>query len=204
MRKQVIAFMLVGIMSVSGTDLMIDNVQVCASEAENTADTQAEEKEQGAGEIQAEEKEQGVEEIQAEEKEQEADTDNEKPVIYCETLTIDKTETVVGDTVKFSVRATDNREVDRVTISLLNGDNYKPHPYTEMTYNEETGFYEYYLLIDDEFPGGNWRINGIHAYDTAGNTSIVSYLVDKEEGMWDFTVENPNVDSEPQESKIIH
>lgn len=99
MRKQVIAFMLVGIMSVSGTDLMIDNVQVCASEAENTADTQAEEKEQGAGEIQAEEKEQGVEEIQAEEKEQEADTDNEKPVIYCETLTIDKTETVVGDTV---------------------------------------------------------------------------------------------------------
>lgn len=135
--------------------------------------------------------------VQAEFEEQNEEKDTEPPVIHCDTLTIDKIEAKVGDTIKFSVRVTDNNELKRVVIGFENPDNNQIIRWPQMEYNPDTDKYEYDLFIDKEFPAGKWRISSVLAYDVDDNNDVEIYNANHDaNGMWDFTVDNLNIDSE--------
>lgn len=118
--------------------------------------------------------------------------DSEKPIIDKSTLTIDKDKVINGDVVTVSVKVSDNIEVSEVSISFYNSNAGTGLWNRYMSYNKETDMFEYNFAVDNTIQAGQWNIEYIFAYDTAGNSDHLIFGEDK----YTFYVINDEVDSE--------
>ena len=125
-------------------------------------------------------------------KRDESNVDSEAPVIDVSSVKLSTKSATTGDTVKISIKITDNVDVDRAVIQLINYDTGKIIGWTNLTYNETTGLYEYSLEITDDIPNGHWYIDNIQAYDAANNASMESF----ERNEYGFIVKDTKADSE--------
>ena len=100
--------------------------------------------------------------------------DSEAPVIDVNSINFSTKLATTGDTVKISMKITDNVGVDRAYIQLINYDTDKIIGWTNLTYNETTGLYEYSVEITDAISNGHWYIDNIQAYDAVNNVSMES------------------------------
>ena len=125
-------------------------------------------------------------------KKDESNVDSEAPVIDVSSIKLSTTSATKGDTVKISIKIQDNVGVDRAFIKLINYDTGKIIDWTNLTYNETTGLYEYSLEIKDDIPNGHWYIDNIQAYDAVNNVSMESFKRNE----YGFIVSNTKADSE--------
>ena len=108
-------------------------------------------------------------------KKDESNVDSEAPVIDVSSIKLSTTSATKGDTVKISIKIQDNVGVDRAFIKLINYDTGKIIDWTNLTYNETTGLYEYSLEITDAISNDHWYIDNIQAYDAVNNASMESF-----------------------------
>lgn len=109
-------------------------------------------------------------------------SDTEAPVIDNTTIAIANQEISIGESATLSVKITDNMEMGIVSLSIQNQETGKLLAYPQMTYNNETGFYEYTLTAYETIPSGHWRLCSIFANDAAGNLNLQSYF------NWDYYI----------------
>ena len=93
--------------------------------------------------------------------------DLEAPVIDLTTLTVDPVNAAPGDTVKISVKVTDESAITSVSIWIQQPNGHEL-TWQEMTYNSETKKYERTIAITDETLNGQWQANRIVARDELG------------------------------------
>ena len=125
--------------------------------------------------------------------------DSESPVIDVNSIDFNTKSATTGDTVKISIKITDNVEVGRAVIQLINYDTGKIIGWTNLTYNEATELYEYSLEITDDIPNGHWYIDNIQAYDAANNASMESFKRNE----YGFIVTRNNVDVHKWNNGVI-
>ena len=125
--------------------------------------------------------------------------DSESPVIDVNSIDFNTKSATTGDTVKISIKITDNVEVGRAVIQLINYDTGKIIGWTNLTYNETTGLYEYSLEITDDISNGHWYIDNIQAYDAANNASMESFKRNE----YGFIVTRNNVDVHKWNNGVI-
>lgn len=92
------------------------------------------------------------------------DVDMIGPTIYEDTVSVDKSYVEKGDKVKVSLKAVDKSGISRVTVNYqeLKGDEFK---HVNLEFNKETGYFEGYINIDDNFKEGTYRVWNIMAMD---------------------------------------
>ena len=132
-------------------------------------------------------------------KRDESNVDSEAPVIDVSSVKLSTKSATTGDTVKISIKITDNVDVDRAVIQLINYDTGKIIGWTNLTYNETTGLYEYSLEITDDISNGHWYIDNIQAYDAANNASMESFKRNE----YGFIVTRNNVDVHKWNNGVI-
>ena len=132
-------------------------------------------------------------------KRDESNVDSEAPVIDVSSVKLSTKSATTGDTVKISIKITDNVEVGRAVIQLINYDTGKIIGWTNLTYNETTGLYEYSLEITDDIPNGHWYIDNIQAYDATNNASMESFKRNE----YGFIVTRNNVDVHKWNNGVI-
>ena len=132
-------------------------------------------------------------------KRDESNVDSESPVIDVSSVKLSTKSATTGDTVKISIKITDNVDVDRAVIQLINYDTGKIIGWTNLTYNETTGLYEYSLEITDDISNGHWYIDNIQAYDAANNASMESFKRNE----YGFIVTRNNVDVHKWNNGVI-
>ena len=125
--------------------------------------------------------------------------DSESPVIDVNSIDFNTKSATTGDIVKISIKITDNVEVGRAVIQLINYDTGKIIGWTNLTYNEATELYEYSLEITDDIPNGHWYIDNIQAYDAANNASMESFKRNE----YGFIVTRNNVDVHKWNNGVI-
>ena len=118
--------------------------------------------------------------------------DSESPIIDVNSIKLSTKSATTGDTVKISIKITYNISVDRANIQLINYDTGKIIGWTNLTYNEKMGLYEYSLEITDAISNGHWYIDNIQAYDAVNNVSMESFKRNE----YGFIVSNTKADSE--------
>ena len=101
--------------------------------------------------------------------------DSEAPVIDVGSIKFSKDSATVGDTVKISVKITDNVVINESAIILENYETGKKIHLQKGIYNENTKKYEYSLDINDDIPNGHWYISSIQARDKADNLGIETF-----------------------------
>ena len=101
-----------------------------------------------------------------------ATSDKESPEICKGSLAFDSISGSVGDKIKFTVKVTDNEEINYVGVIFKNIETSNDRGICPMEYNEETGLYEYYFEIKDNTPTGHWYVFCLLAQDKAGNDNI--------------------------------
>ncbi len=119
--------------------------------------------------------------------------DSENPVIHGDTLTIDKKELALGETVTISVKISDNTKVQCASISMKNIDSDKRIYYKDMTYNSKTDRFEYCMTANDKEDVGHWEIYSMLAYDVIDNADVCSFeswfIVSPDKNGWDYSCE---------------
>ena len=111
--------------------------------------------------------------------------DSEAPVIDAGSLTFDKTQVKAGDTVKATLKATDNVGITSISLNFEHIQRRRTMS-MPMTYNEATGLYEGSLEITPEVLLGDWKVRA-GASDKQGNSSSVSefstrlHVIDEDE-----------------------
>lgn len=101
--------------------------------------------------------------------------DSEKPVIDRNSVTLSATSVTVGDSVKVSVKITDNVGVSRADVCFYNVDAGRSTKCLPLSYNTTTGLYEYSFTITDTTAHGHWYVDYIHAYDFVDNSATLSF-----------------------------
>ena len=96
----------------------------------------------------------------------------------------------MGDTVKISVKITDNVGINESVIILENYETGKKIHLQKGIYNENTKKYEYSLDINVDIPNGHWYISSIQARDKADNLGIETF----QQNEYSFIVMRNNVD----------
>ena len=125
-------------------------------------------------------------------KKDESNVDSEAPVIDVSSVKLSTKSATTGDTVKISIKIKDNVGVNRAFIQLINNDTDKIIGWTDLTYNEITGLYEYSLEITDDISNGHWYVSGVQAYDAVNNVGIESFKCNE----YGFIVKDTKADSE--------
>ena len=100
--------------------------------------------------------------------------DSEKPVIDTSSIKMSSSTGTTGDTIKISVKITDNVGVKRAVVSFQNVETAKLMSYEKMLYNENTGLFEYEFKITDETANGHWYLSEIQGYDLSDNVDVIS------------------------------
>ncbi|MCM3729129.1 Ig-like domain-containing protein, partial [Neobacillus cucumis] len=122
-----------------------------------------------------------------------ASADVTNPVI--ESIQVDKTEVTSGDTIKVSVKATDDVGVSRVYV-------YYKSPTTNKTigiypnYNSLTNSYEGSYKITSNSESGTYKVSSVYVYDTSDNVTYLPSYSDYENklGSGQFTVSGTTAD----------
>lgn len=97
--------------------------------------------------------------------------DSESPVIDANSLSFDKTHAKLGDTVKATLKATDNVGITDISLHFEHVQRGRTMSMS-MTYNENTEYYEGCLKITPEVLLGYWKVSA-SAADAQGNGSSV-------------------------------
>ena len=118
--------------------------------------------------------------------------DSEAPVIDVGSIKFSKDSATVGDTVKISVKITDNVVINESAIILENYETGKKIHLQKGIYNENTKKYECSLDINDDIPNGHWYISSIQARDKADNLGIETF----QQNEYSFIVQGTKADSE--------
>ena len=134
-------------------------------------------------------------------KKDESNVDSEAPVIDVSSIKLSTTSATKGDTVKISMKITDNIGITEASFQLTNFETKKDLGWPRLKFNEKTGLYEYSLEITDNLPNGHWYISGIQVRDATDNLGIETFsFKDKH---W-LTVSRNNIDVHQwDEGKII-
>lgn len=111
------------------------------------------------------------------------DVDMIGPTIYEDTVSVDKSYVEKGDKVKVSLKAVDKSGISRITVNYqgLTGDEFK---HVNLEFNKETGYFEGYINIDDNFKEGTYRIWNIMAIDNENNSTVLYSKDTTEKGEW--------------------
>ena len=93
------------------------------------------------------------------------DADMEAPIIDLSTLKVDRKEATLGDTIKISIKVTDQSNINDVCIHYK-----KPITKTmsndiHLDYNSENQLFEKTLTIDNSYEAGDWQVYDITATD---------------------------------------
>ena len=116
--------------------------------------------------------------------------DSEKPVIDANSITFSATSGTVGDSIKISMKITDNVGVSSASLWLYCSESGKDRR-SDLSYNTATGLYEYSFDITENTSHGHWYIMYIFAHDLVDNTECLSSW---EHNAQSFTVCEPNED----------
>ena len=108
--------------------------------------------------------------------------DSESPSIEKSSIRISKHEAKVGDDIVISVKAYDNIGITRINVDICKSEEIIGKQYN-MTYNEDTGFYEY-TFKPDQTNVGRYYIGSVYAYDAAGNSSSVKFSKYDVDAIW--------------------
>jgi len=91
------------------------------------------------------------------------------PVIDTASLSVDKTSVTSGDTVRLSVKVSDNGALDSVMVVYMTPQT-KSWSKTYLSYDSTTGYYEKSISVSDTTETGDWTIRMITATDTSENS----------------------------------
>ena len=133
------------------------------------------------------------------------DVDREAPAIDFSTLKADRSQTTAGDSVKVSVKVTDESGVAEVGVEYKQPlhDRWKE---VILSYNEATGLYEGYIYIGNDSDYGDWQITYIYARDmeynfgSYGNYESSEPVPEAESAT--FSVEGTNPDLTPPDINL--
>lgn len=114
--------------------------------------------------------------------------DSEKPVIDVNSITFSATSGTIGDSIKISMKITDNVGVSRASFWLYCPESGKVRT-LDLSYNTATGLWEYSFDITENTSRGHWNIEYIFAYDLVDNVECLSSWKLKSQS---FTVNEPN------------
>ena len=95
-------------------------------------------------------------------------TDIGAPEINVQSLKVDKKQVKIGDSVKVSIRITDETEIKHVFMFYQRPQT-KNTEYMVLTYNNITGYYEGEIEIKETSESGIWKISWIEAEDIYDN-----------------------------------
>ena len=95
-------------------------------------------------------------------------TDIGAPEINVQSLKVDKKQVKIGDSVKVSIRITDETEIKHVFMFYQRPQT-KNTEYMVLTYNNITGYYEGEIEIKETSESGIWKISWIKAEDIYDN-----------------------------------
>ncbi|MEO2075915.1 MAG: Ig-like domain-containing protein [Bacillus sp. (in: firmicutes)] len=103
-----------------------------------------------------------------------SDADITPPVF--DSITVDKTEATVGDTVKVTLKATDDVGINSNYITVRYGTPITNKVlYVSMQYNDQSKAYEGSLTITSTYESGEYRITGLQIYDTSMNLTNIDW-----------------------------
>ena len=125
-------------------------------------------------------------------KKDESNVDSEAPVIDVSSIKLSTTSATKGDTVKISMKITDNIGITEASFQLTNFETKKDLGWPRLKFNEKTGLYEYSLEVTDDLPNGHWYISGIQVRDAANNLGIETF----NQNEYSFIVTGTKADSE--------
>ncbi len=129
-----------------------------------------------------------------------AEADIEKPVIDISTLTVSTKNATVGDTVRFSIKITDNVKVKRATIYLKSPITQKT-VYLSLKYDISSDRYIGDFAITNTVEEGTWNISYIYATDGSDNSvycynrKCFSGVSNPDLSSYSFTVTDTNADT---------
>lgn len=83
-----------------------------------------------------------------------------------------KTEVTAGDTVKWTVSATDEGGIGHAYLELCSPSNHSEYP--DWTYNAKTEQYEFSLTITENSPSGDWTVTGLSFTDMNKNENYIT------------------------------
>lgn len=109
-------------------------------------------------------------------KKDESNVDSETPVIDLNSIKLSTKSATKGDTVKISMKITDNVGITEASFQLTNFETKKDLRWPCLKFNEKTGLYEYSLEVTDDLLNGHWYISGIQVRDAANNLGIETFL----------------------------
>ncbi len=130
----------------------------------------------------------------------EAAADVEKPVI--QTISVNKKSAKLGEKVVYTIKATDNVGIRRVSLSLRSPQTEKDE-YLTANY-VSPGTYQVEKTVTDATETGTWRVVTVSAYDTSDNNlSISNNQVLSWVGTKDYSFLNVNIGSDDKVTEIV-
>ena len=136
-----------------------------------------------------------------------ATADVEKPVIDISTLTVSKKNATVGDTVRFSIKITDNVKVSSVAINLKSPMTQKT-VYIGLIYDISSDRYIGDFAVTNTIEEGTWNISYIYARDSSDNSvncynrKYFSGSSNPDLSSYSFTVTKSNTDAVPPTEEV--
>lgn len=136
-----------------------------------------------------------------------ATADVEKPVIDISTLTVSKKNATVGDTVRFSIKITDNVKVSSVAINLKSPMTQKT-VYLGLKYDISSDRYIGDFAVTNTIEEGTWNISYIYATDSSDNSvycynrKYFSGSSNPDLSSYSFTVTKSNTDAVPPTEEV--
>ena len=95
------------------------------------------------------------------------------PIVDVSTLRVSQKTATAGDTVKVSVKVTDETEINSVQIVYRRPKTYNDSSTLFLDYNVTTGYYEGDIKIEENSEDGIWEIKYIYVYDKSNNSRII-------------------------------
>ena len=95
------------------------------------------------------------------------------PIVDVSTLKVSQKTATAGDTVKVSVKVTDETEINSVQIVYRRPKTYNDSSTLFLDYNVTTGYYEGDIKIEENSEDGIWEIKYIYVYDKSNNSRII-------------------------------
>ena len=95
------------------------------------------------------------------------------PIVDVSTLKVSQKTATAGDTVKVSVKVTDETEINSVQIVYRRPKTHNDSSTLFLDYNVTTGYYEGDIKIEENSEDGIWEIKYIYVYDKFNNSRII-------------------------------
>ncbi|MCR5543407.1 MAG: InlB B-repeat-containing protein [Eubacterium sp.] len=144
----------------------------------------------------------------------ESDKDLEDPVVDSSTLNVTITgsesnerKATIGDTITFSIDASDNRGVNEVIFFIKNpeqdGSKYFKATYVGNDEDRKTGRWTAEVTVDNQWENGTWKLDEIDVTDVSGryryyydSNNYPTQIYKWDMSQWDFTVHGSSLEKD--------